>query len=317
MPTPSSGARLAAEVAQILDRAGVPSFLWGWWVVSLLGIHYGFPEIEFVLRDDTLATAVSRLVAAGYEHCTSRQCLELHAQGSVMQDPTFQCSTHGKTYMSVPDLYGRMALNRFHVVADENFHFNRRGQFTVLRLYKQSRMLWWLPKDAIKVGLVADEYFMLSTDENIPPSQANGGIGTGPWRELPAIKILRPAKFFEALTLLRCLYWYAADDSWHSFNSMSNQLYETHVQQTFREVARGIQPEFRAIWEAEHADLALARAGEHAHYPALRLRKRLLAGQLDQSANLPALPPLRMTAIRLPEDDVDPELPAPTTPEKA
>jgi hypothetical protein len=149
------------------------------------------------VADDKLATAVSVLVAAGYEHCTRRQCVEFHAEGSAMQDPTFQCPTTGKTYMSMPDIYTRTGLNRYHLIADEHFHFDRRWHFTVLRLYKQSRMLWWLPKDAIKVGPVADEYFMLSNDENLPPSRANGGIGTGCWRDLPPVKILRPAKFYE------------------------------------------------------------------------------------------------------------------------
>ncbi|KAJ0418805.1 hypothetical protein BJY00DRAFT_314715 [Aspergillus carlsbadensis] len=292
MSTPSSGARPAAEVAQILERAGVPTVLWGWWVVSLLGIHYGFPEIEFVLPDDNLATAVSRLIAAGYEYCTRRQCLELHAEGSVVQDPTFQCPTTGKTYMSMLDIYTRTALNRFHVITNEHFHFNRRGHFTVLRLYKQSRMLWWLPKDAIKLGPVADENFMLSTDENIPPSRANGETGTGCWRELPPLKIMKPAKFFEAPSQMPVL-------------------------QTFREIGRGIRPEFQTVWQAEHADLGPVKPGEHGYYPALRLRKRLLAGQLDQSANLPPLPRLQISGVQLPEDDVDPELPAPTTAEGA
>ncbi|KAL2849721.1 hypothetical protein BJX68DRAFT_267037 [Aspergillus pseudodeflectus] len=312
MPRPSSGARPAAEVGQTLDRAGVPNILWGWWVVSLLGVHYGFPEIEFVLRDDKLAIAVSCLIAAGYQHCTSRQCVELHAEGSAMQDPTFQCSTTGKTYMSVPDIFSRMGPNRFHVIADEHFHFDPRGHFTVLRLYKQSRMLWWLPKDAIKLGPVADEYFMLSNDEGLPPSRANGGAGTGPWRELPPVKIMRPAKFFEALVLLRCLYEYAADWSEKSFYRMVLNLYGSRSHQTYREIEAGMRPEFRSVWVAEHS--GPHTKGQPAGYAALRLRKRLLAGQLEQSANIPPLPPLNIARThKLPENDVDPDLVPSTT----
>jgi hypothetical protein len=103
---------------------------------------------------------------------------------------------------------------------------------------------------------------------------------------------------------------------------MSLSFHDTPNHQTHREIQAGIRPEFRSIWLRDNDESDPSERGEESItgpvkrnlgcYPLLRLRKRLLAGQLDQSANLPPLPTLDMSRGHKPAEDVDPDLPTPT-----
>ncbi|KAL4907366.1 hypothetical protein BDW74DRAFT_123661 [Aspergillus multicolor] len=110
--------------------------------------------------------------------CTNSQCQEIQPDKfSNEKHPVYLDSDGCRLITSI---MGRdvFAQNRHYIVADQHFHLEAfwRG-YEVLRLYRKSRILWWLPE--LPLGLVSDETFILSTDPSLV-LPADGGWGTGP-----------------------------------------------------------------------------------------------------------------------------------------
>ncbi|KAL4907364.1 hypothetical protein BDW74DRAFT_149032 [Aspergillus multicolor] len=125
------------------------------------------------------------------------------------------------------------------------------SQYSILRLHKKSRILWWPPN--IPLGPVADDDFRLSTDPSLPVGTENGGIGTGPWRNLYPVKTLRAARLYESVILLLCIHWDALDMSWDLLHFMLGagvvKDVEDHV---YAEIRDNLKPEFKPVWNSYH-----------------------------------------------------------------
>lgn len=89
---------------------------------------------------------------------------------------------------------------------------------------------------------------------------------------------------------------------------MSQSLYESFEDPAYTKICANIRPEFKPVWAAMHGALdqkkieALPPGANF--FALLRFRKRLLAGELPQSKDLPALRRLAAdgNAVTLPED---------------
>ncbi|KAL4999344.1 hypothetical protein BDV10DRAFT_184504 [Aspergillus recurvatus] len=76
MSNSNVGCAPAAFTAELLDNAQVPNVLWGWWAVSLVGIHGFFPqEVESMMPDDKFNAPVMALkISNRFRHCTDPAC---------------------------------------------------------------------------------------------------------------------------------------------------------------------------------------------------------------------------------------------------
>ncbi|RDW70682.1 uncharacterized protein DSM5745_08193 [Aspergillus mulundensis] len=300
----------AALTAEMLDKAGVPNVLWGWWSFSLTNVYHPFPEVEFVVVDDKLDAAVAALKTSNrMRFCADPNCPETRADKYPNERQPRYVNQATSQHMISPAMAAQiMATNRFHILADQHFHLDARGgRFSILRLYRKSRMLWWLPE--IPLGPVGNDDLILSTDPSIPASRENGGMGTGPWTDLYPVKTLRAARLYESVILLFCIHWAAADESYDVLDNMvSTGVMDTKKEDksknpVYVEIRDNLKPEFKAVWDSFHPPVPRTTPRtENINFPLLRLRKKLLAGELSQSLNMPPLPLINPNAlVRLPD----------------
>ncbi|KAL4906318.1 hypothetical protein BDW74DRAFT_177333 [Aspergillus multicolor] len=199
-----NGALPAAYAARIFDEAKVPYVLWGHWAVGMFGDDKSFPEVEFIIADaepnavtKPLDTAIAALSAKGINRCTNASCQEwTHDRTPPVTEPFTLESPADKE-----ELASIWADNRTHAVGNAHFHLQPPYTFfTVLTLYTQNRLLWWIPRLTVQSVTPTDPIFMLTTNVRLPPRGPGGP--SGPWTELYPVRILRLAKLAEALILL-------------------------------------------------------------------------------------------------------------------
>ncbi|KAL2825918.1 hypothetical protein BDW59DRAFT_161298 [Aspergillus cavernicola] len=123
MPPASEPAKLAAEVARIIDAAQMPNILWGWVALSLIGDMTEFVYIDFVIPDLKICLATRVLAAAGYPLCKDRSCNELKGNRT-------------------PNVLGRY---RHHFPPEAYYHLPG-SRPTLVSLLRKSDILLWLPK---------------------------------------------------------------------------------------------------------------------------------------------------------------------------
>ncbi|KAL3481740.1 hypothetical protein BJX99DRAFT_253267 [Aspergillus californicus] len=180
---PVPGARVAAEVAQLFDEAKIPSILWGWLAISLVGDADGFPEVDFVIPDHYIVQAIITL-AKKYPSCADGKCL------SWQEDRAAQGEySNNLRYI--------LACNRFHYPAVTHYHA---GGEVVLYLMKKSEILFWLPDYEAGPPRANDGHLTVSSCPLLPPAYPAGP--TGPWSELYPIQMLNPNSLTEAVLYL-------------------------------------------------------------------------------------------------------------------
>ncbi|KAL4964568.1 uncharacterized protein BDV14DRAFT_200853 [Aspergillus stella-maris] len=161
------GARIAAQVACILDAVRVWNMLWGWVAVSLLGVDEGIPDIEFLVPDEQVIQAKDALINAGHRLCQDLNCPELSVDRAR---EVFRNTGH-----VLP------SRSQYHIVPD--YHFHHGPSATISLLYR------------LEAG---DPGVMLSTDgDELPPADEMGS--TGPWLDIYPVRLLIPDTFLKAL----------------------------------------------------------------------------------------------------------------------
>jgi hypothetical protein len=158
-----------------------------------------------------------------------------------------------------------------------------------------------------------DALFMTTRDDSIPePEIGTCASGTGRWDDVPdagEMRMLRPAVFYEALQLLMCLYYYDVENHGNAFSEMWCGVLLSEVNDgVIQEVEAKLSPEFRRVWDHDKkVQSNQERESDQNFYPILRLRERVLTGNLRQSTYHPPLPvENRVGRPQLPECDVDP-----------
>ncbi|KAL3491023.1 hypothetical protein BJX62DRAFT_237624 [Aspergillus germanicus] len=285
-----------AAVAKVLNAAKVPNVLWGWQAVGLLGVDYKYPEIDIIVIKQHIKRASKALAAAGYTRCTDTICSTK--------------SNDGHCHLAADDHFHSDAA---HLHYDKDW---RSTGFAGIRLYSKARLLWWIPDNRLETmeDRAVDALFMTTTDELIPElDERTWASGTGRWDGVPdagGFRMLRPAPFFEALQLLMCLYYYGVETQGNAFSDMwcGNLLSETN-NGIVQEVEEKLSPEFWRVWDyVKKVESDQERERDQNSYPVLRLRERLLTGNLHQSTYHSPLPvENRVGRQQLPELDVDPD----------
>ncbi|KAL4965029.1 uncharacterized protein BDV14DRAFT_200294 [Aspergillus stella-maris] len=247
--------RIAADAARALDYAKIPNVLWGWLAVGLLGEDFRYPEVDFVVSDGKLQSAIEALVAAGFTLCTDSACRE-RKEDRVAQESSDRLSKNELNAITSP--------SRYHAVPDAHFHLDPSSYeyYTVLSLFTQSRFLWkgWWPELTLTAARtdtecpVADSFspdhphLMLSSDLDFFDNKD----GSGPWMESPyAVKVLRPSLFAEALTYLWRRNWGDTKNVFMGWRAMLvlGLLYAKWDNDQRDNIRRGLKPEFMPVWD--------------------------------------------------------------------
>ncbi|KIA75767.1 hypothetical protein HK57_00453 [Aspergillus ustus] len=203
MPSPPGGGRAAANVARILDQAGIPYALWGWLALAILARDRECRDIDFIIPDALINSAVDKLNASGLfgRVCTSEDCPELREDRvpanhldhwkDLPQEQRLLTPAHAADITS---------FDRYHPVADAHFHIQPRyGGYSILALHKQSYILasW----NDLDLGASNPNIIMVTTDPRLTQEYRR----SGPWTDLSLpIKVLTPWACVEALMLLLC-----------------------------------------------------------------------------------------------------------------
>ncbi|KAL2843125.1 hypothetical protein BJY01DRAFT_248800 [Aspergillus pseudoustus] len=114
----------------------------------------------------------------------------------------------------------------------------------VLSLYKKSRILRWIPVLEAEPKNNDPGLLWLSDDATRLPEACLSGP-SGPWRQLPTVRILCPTSFCEALLLLLCRDYCAVKG--HEFGTRG--MWETMARRQVR-LNRPLRAGFNEAWEA-------------------------------------------------------------------
>ncbi|RDW76586.1 uncharacterized protein DSM5745_06578 [Aspergillus mulundensis] len=223
----------AAEVAKILNAARVPNILFGWKLTSLSLI---------------LETAVRALIDNGFNYCDDAQCVELklHRWWKRFEQ---------NTPYPVTDIAALCAWNNVHEKADAHFHIKEKQfpgpKFTVVSLFKQSRVLWSLPTLTLDPVAPDDPTFILTNDTaRLPPLTADRVKSpSGPWTDVSPVKTLTNTALVEAVLwlVLRCLRYknHDIENYWHRmFHWLFLASIEGERQRALRDT---LKPEFEPL----------------------------------------------------------------------
>ncbi|KAL4916040.1 hypothetical protein BDW62DRAFT_212210 [Aspergillus aurantiobrunneus] len=229
-------------------------------------VHMNLHRKRICRPASRLDSAVTALASTGIHHCTDAACPELNAdQYPNNRHQLSVIPATGQHILSPQQLGEAAAKNRYHIRADRHFH--------------------------------------LQTQRRPPCWCTERGSSTGPWIDRYPVKSLRSAKLYEAVTLLWCLYWGHAENADYLIGKMSSSIFAELVDLVYAEIRDWIKPEFKSIFNDMQGRTKERKEPGAYFFELLRLRKRLLAGQLTQSKNLPALPPFEDGEdVQLPED---------------
>ncbi|KAL3470337.1 hypothetical protein BJX99DRAFT_264329 [Aspergillus californicus] len=289
--------KVAAGIAQILDKAKVPNVLFGWTGLSLVGENHEFCEIDFVAEDNMIQAA---------QHALGLSASDILPEKARIAEICF-----GKELGPLNRAINLVcSWNRFHPVAPTHFHL---PSDRTVSLYTKSYMLWWLPDLQNGPPATDNRNLILSTDSAQLPAAGerswpgprtdpvvpdeiyaeaygeayaymeNLRVGcSGPWTELYPVKILRPRSFIEAVILCWCRDLYHAEGADQMWEWMIEALGEIREPgQTAAKHKLGEQ--FQPFWDMWHG--YPEQTGGNAYIPLDELRNKLLADN-----KLPHLP---------------------------
>ncbi|KAL2843550.1 Aldehyde/histidinol dehydrogenase [Aspergillus pseudodeflectus] len=170
--------RNASRLANVLDDAHIPYFMWGWTALGLMGQDWGFPEIDFVVPDTMIKDAAHALARAGNLICNDPGCPQGRQDRATSRALV-------------------IARDRFHMLPEKHFHLVGGN---VLLLHRKSNIAWWLPDLQAGPPAADDPHFILSTDEErLPPRAVDGP--SGPWTQYYPVKIMNPGSFTESIMI--------------------------------------------------------------------------------------------------------------------
>ncbi|KAL3463682.1 hypothetical protein BJX64DRAFT_287151 [Aspergillus heterothallicus] len=131
-----NGALPAADIARILDTAGIPHILFGWWAAGCHGTDRSPPEIDFIIPDSKMNASINAIAATShFQHCTNRDCVEWTGDRCVTRVPRPRERAPLSVYADL------MAYNNIFAVAREHFHIGPGyDYFSIVSLYAQSRL---------------------------------------------------------------------------------------------------------------------------------------------------------------------------------
>lgn len=205
--------KAAANVAKLLDDAGIGYVLVGYGGIGIVASDLGYNDIDMLVEDDQLDVAIETLLAAEYDMCLLEDCCELQEDRMPdINDEINADSTEEEIEAHLTRTIRR--CDRYHLVA--NAHFDINGDDGdeydeyVLSLYRKSEMFKSLPDLPIGTDLAPDDPdFILSTDAARLPARGlkkwmgevdefgemarNRGRSSGPWHGLYPVKTLTPA----------------------------------------------------------------------------------------------------------------------------
>ncbi|KAL2869090.1 uncharacterized protein BJX67DRAFT_379568 [Aspergillus lucknowensis] len=277
MPTPRGGGQPAADVARILDNAGIPSILWGWLAIALYGRDKGMSEVDFVIPDEKVEAATNALIAHGFTPCGDAHCSELHCDRLPADDLDHWDDLPMEERLLSPNhVRCILAEDRFHPVAAVHFHIQSQyAHYHILALHRKSYLLWSLPDFGLEPPAAEDRNLMLSNTPHMGLDAPNSG--SGPWENLYPMKVLTPWACAEALILVHCRdegHLQELDSVWR------RMLFGLMVRDW--QISRYIGSSFQEAWGALNG----RRPDENAWRIFRRLRDSLIA-----HGELPELPP--------------------------
>ncbi|KAJ0413150.1 hypothetical protein BJY00DRAFT_320085 [Aspergillus carlsbadensis] len=195
----NNGARPAADVGEILDRAAIPHLLFCWWAVDCYGKDKATQDIDFIIPDDKIPSAVTAL---------EKSALEMARKPGTHKPDTPSHLPNALAFALVPvpnyAVHNKDAPNRFHPIAESHFHTRHACDYwLVISLHAHSKLLWWLPTLTLKwQDQETNRTITFTTDPRLPNQSRTGS--TGSWTGLYPLRIPTLATLFEALVLLYC-----------------------------------------------------------------------------------------------------------------
>ncbi|KAL3480162.1 hypothetical protein BJX99DRAFT_254758 [Aspergillus californicus] len=237
MALPKNGGKLAFQVAELLDKAGVPSVLWGWLALALVGSDEGSHEVEFVIPDNKVDTANKALSDAGFKQCLEASCVQLLEyrvpEGIKFGTLSEEERARLRIVMTAWDAHHPVPALHYHV--DKS----RSDMYPLLSLHKKSSQLWWLPELQLGPPAEDDRNLAMSNSSRLP----TGNGRSGPWTGQYPIKVLLPWAFLEAIILLWCRDYKRPSNLHQLWHSML-LFFLSHDE----EVRYKIQPQFQEAW---------------------------------------------------------------------
>ncbi|KAJ0422736.1 hypothetical protein BJY00DRAFT_310750 [Aspergillus carlsbadensis] len=218
----------AAQIAQLLDESRIPNVLFGWTALALTGADFGSGDVEFVVPDEKLASAILTISAAGHAICTDPDCQQLdefrtnphgisRSSSSSSRDDADDADdaddSNDNGSGALPS--GRDTTIKLHAVPDSHFHL---PPGDTLALYQKSRLSWRFPTIPLGPPAPDDSISILSTNAaRLPPRGTESWPGipefaplflpgytpSGPWHDLYPVKVLSARAHTEAL--IACL----------------------------------------------------------------------------------------------------------------
>ncbi|PTU20322.1 hypothetical protein P175DRAFT_0481567 [Aspergillus ochraceoroseus IBT 24754] len=172
-----AGSRLASQVAQVLDTAGVPNVLWGSLAMNVLGCPEVGEDTQLIIPDRFAQAATDAISVAGLNPCP-----------------------HGSTCGVIK--------GRDEPYPNTHFHINEDEVTQTVDFYRKSSLIWSLPDMKPGNPSTNDRTYILASDARHPVSHIwKGGTscGSGPFpNNFPPVKILTKIALVEALILLCC-----------------------------------------------------------------------------------------------------------------
>lgn len=202
--------KATANIAKLFDDAGIGYVLVGYGGIAIVASDLGYDDIDVLVEDDQLDTAIETILAAEYDMCVLDDCYELQEDRMPELDAQINADS---TEEEIEAHYRKITryYDRYHLVANAHFHVSGDDEDEyVLSLYPKSEMFKSLPDLPIGTDLASDDpCFILSTDEARLPARGlkkwigdvqdvgevgpNRGRSSGPWYELYPVKTLTPA----------------------------------------------------------------------------------------------------------------------------
>ncbi|KAI1206186.1 uncharacterized protein F4807DRAFT_440190 [Annulohypoxylon truncatum] len=170
IPINTHGENVVKLISALLSDAGVPSVLWGDYLLTIYGVPSIIGGIEFVIPDDKLPTAIAAFKKSSLLSCPDPQtCI---VSGELSQTPA------------------------------PAFHMHIEGSEVDISLRTHSETLWFIPPPSsadleMKASEMSKAYYMKASDASLPGPRHGRGHGAfspdGPPVIIPRAHILLEA----------------------------------------------------------------------------------------------------------------------------
>ncbi|KAI2467814.1 hypothetical protein F4781DRAFT_400744 [Annulohypoxylon bovei var. microspora] len=150
IPINTHGENAVKLISALLSKAGVPSVLWGDYLLTIYGVPSIIGGNEFIIPDDKLTTAIAVLKKSGLLPCPDLQtCI---VSGELCQTP-------------VPA-----------------FHMHIEGSEVNVSLRSHSETLWFIPPPnnadlGMKTSEISKAYYIKASDASLPGPRHGRGHG--------------------------------------------------------------------------------------------------------------------------------------------